>query len=140
MGFSGASLEALVDKRNGLIYGSYPFLKNYSMKHLISLIAYAIVIMFAQGCSVQKQLTPTGGSRSDGTVKMSYEYGVFEIPKLDEQQGLSSAKQRCAAWGYTGAEPFGGFTKTCSNSTSSGCNRWIVTSEYQCTGTPTASK
>ncbi|WP_366145496.1 YecR family lipoprotein [Methylovulum sp.] len=80
-----------------------------------------------------------GGSRSDGTVKLSFEYGMFEVPKLDEQQGLSVAKQRCAAWGYTGTEPFGGSTKTCTSSSNSGCNRWLVTVEYQCTGSSPAS-
>jgi YecR-like lipoprotein len=92
------------------------------------------------GCAVEKQLIPTGGSRSDGTVKLSFEYGAFEVPKLDTTQALKLAQQRCAAWGYTGADPFGGGTKRCTFGNVYGCNRWVVTFEYQCTGTPTASK
>ncbi len=109
-------------------------------KHITVLAASALIIMSIQGCAVNKQLTPTGGSRADGTVKLSYEYGAFEVPKLDRQQGMSAARQRCAAWGYTGAEPFGGSTKTCSSGSRSACESWLVTVEYQCTGTPPASK
>ena len=99
-----------------------------------------IAALLLQGCAVQKPLVPIGGSRADGTVKLAFEYGLFESPKLDEQQGLASARQRCAAWGYTDAEPFGGSTTQCSEPTRSGCKRWIVSIEYQCIGTPTASK
>ncbi|EHN8740343.1 hypothetical protein RJO42_004733, partial [Enterobacter hormaechei] len=42
--------------------------------------------------------------------------------------------QRCAAWGYSGAEPFGGSTSVCSQPSSSGCMETMVTMEYQCTG------
>jgi len=83
-------------------------------------------------------MVPTGGSRADGAVKLSYEFGSFQVPKVDEAQGLAAAKQRCAAWGYTGAEPFGGSTKTCVNASMGSCNAFRVTVEYQCTGTPPA--
>lgn len=99
-----------------------------------------IAILLLQGCAVQKQLIPTGGSRADGIVKLAFEYGVFESPKLDEQQSLTAARQRCSAWGYSDAVPFGGSTSQCTSPTRSGCNSWMVTIEYQCTGTPTASK
>ncbi|WP_431051733.1 YecR family lipoprotein [Roseateles sp. L2-2] len=91
-------------------------------------------------CAVNKQLIPTGGSRADGIVRMSYEYGGFENPKVDLQQGLSSAQQRCGAWGYSGAEPFGGGTRACTSFYQGTCNAWRVTVEYQCTGTPPASR
>ncbi|MEL8431692.1 hypothetical protein J4V29_23315, partial [Escherichia coli] len=52
---------------------------------------------------------------------MSYSYGMFESPVVDPQQGMNAAKARCAAWGYSGAEPFGGFTSQCSQPSSSGC-------------------
>ncbi len=84
--------------------------------------------------ATKKQLVPTGGSKSDGTVRMSYSYGMFESPVVDPQQGMNAAKARCAAWGYSGAEPFGGFTSQCSQPSSSGCMQTLVTIEYQCTG------
>ena len=92
-----------------------------------------LTIILIQGCAGQKQLVPTGGSRADGTVKLSYEYGLFEAPKLDAQQGMRSAQQRCSSWGYKNAEAFGGSTKSCINISSNGCDRWLVTLEYQCT-------
>ncbi|MGP3591329.1 YecR family lipoprotein [Vagococcus sp. WN89Y] len=45
---------------------------------------------------------------------MSYSFGMFESPKVNVQQGAQAAAQRCAAWGYSGAEPFGGYTSVCS--------------------------
>ena len=118
------------------------FPKGISLKnnYVVLLAASALVILSIQGCAVNKQLTPTGGSRADGSIKLSYEYGAFEVPKLDAQQGMRAAQQRCAAWGFTGAEPFGGSTKSCSRPSSSGCMGWLVTIEYQCTGTQSASK
>jgi hypothetical protein len=103
------------------------------MKHVTLFATSVLVIIFIQGCAVQKELVPTGGSRADGTVKLSYEYGMFEAPKLDAQQGMMAAQQRCSSWGYKNAEAFGGSTKSCINSSNNGCNRWFVTIEYQCT-------
>ncbi len=104
------------------------------MKHIIRFSSIVLAILLLQGCAVQKQLIPTGGSRADGTVKLSYEYGLFEAPKLDAQQGMNVALQRCSAWGYSGAEPFGGSTQNCINPTNNGCSRWLVSIEYQCSG------
>lgn len=109
------------------------------MKHAcFATLIFAITLM--QGCAVKKQLVATGGSRADGIVKMSFQYGALEVPKFDERQGLLVAKKRCAAWGYTDAEAFGLSTKTCAYSSKYGCDTWLVTVEYQCTGTPPASK
>lgn len=101
------------------------------MKKLSLMIFLSLCL---SGCAVQKQLVPTGGSRADGTVKLSYEYGLFEQPVLDPQQGYRSAKQRCVAWGYADAEAFGGQITQCINFNQHGCNRWMATMEFQCTG------
>ena len=100
-------------------------------KSLLALVASTLLL---SGCAVQKQLVPTGGSKADGTVKMSYSFGMLESPKVNVQQGAQAAAQRCAAWGYSGAEPFGGYTSVCSQPSSSGCMETIVTMEYQYTG------
>lgn len=97
------------------------------MKKIITLLFVISLI----GCSVHKQWVPTGGSKADGTVKMSYEIGSFQRPILDAQQGIESAKSRCQAWGYRNAEPFGGQVNTCLGN-GYGCNRKLVTAEYQC--------
>lgn len=110
------------------------------MKSLISVAGATAIVLALQGCAVQKTMVATGGSRSDGTVKLSYEFGMFEKPQVDMQQGIAAALQRCKSWGYSGAEPFGGQTKVCNSYGGGGCNTWLVTVEFQCTGTPVASK
>lgn len=98
----------------------------------------AWLAILLSGCAVQKTLVPTGGSRADGTIEMSYEYGMFETPKVDFTQGARDAAARCAAWGYADAEPFGGSKQTCQVSDMyGGCSRWLVTVQYQCIGAKT---
>ena len=101
-------------------------------------VSIAVLATFAvvTGCAVQKQWIPIGGSRSDGTVKLAFEYSALQVPTVDDAAGAEQAKQRCAAWGYTGADRFGGITKTCSSRDVAGCSAYRVTSEYQCTGQP----
>jgi hypothetical protein len=85
-------------------------------------------------------MVPTGGSRADGTVKLSYEFDRLEKPQVDMVQGAAAAAERCKNWGYSGAQPFGGQTKVCNDHNRDGCTSWLVTVEFQCTGTPVASK
>ena len=100
----------------------------------VMIVAAALVL---SACAVQKEWIPTGGSRSDGMVRLSYEYGAFEKPILSGSQAQYMAAQRCGNWGYSGAEPFGGSLRRCSNfDPGFGCNRWMVTVSYQCTGRP----
>ena len=101
------------------------------MKYLI----FPLIAVLA-GCAVQKDLMPTGGSRSDGSVKLSYETHNFEKPIIDEAKSLKTATDRCRAWGYSGAEKFGGQTRACNMPSFGGCDQWLVTVEYQCTGNP----
>jgi hypothetical protein len=85
------------------------------------------------GCAVQETLQATSGSKADGVVALSYEYSEFEVPNYNIDQGLDVAKQRCAAWGYGGAEPFGGDTRQCTQrGVLRGCEHWFVTIKYQC--------
>jgi len=101
----------------------------------ITFIALVVVMVGLAGCATTKEWVATGGSRSDGVVKLSFEYGLFENPKVNEQQGLDLAYSRCAAWGYSGAQAFGGTTRVCTNLGQNGvCYSWLVTREYQCTG------
>ncbi len=60
----------------------------YIRKGLLVLVASTLLL---SGCAVQKQLVPTGGSKADGTVKMSYSFGMFESPKVNVQQGAQAA-------------------------------------------------
>ena len=105
------------------------------MKKLLPIL---VLVGLATGCATTKDWAATGGSRADGVVRLSYEYGAFEKPQLDESQAVMLASKRCSTWGYSGAEAFGGVTRRCSATAGlGGCNMWMVTKEYQCTGTGT---
>ena len=104
------------------------------MKRLI--VVFTIGVSCISGCATQKFWSATGGSRSDGTVKLSYQYGGFESPRVSSEQGAQLARSKCAAWGYSGAEPFGGATQTCTARNQYGCISFLVTAEYQCLGAP----
>ena len=98
-------------------------------------MALLVVAAFVSGCSTTKDWSATGGSRADGVVRLSYEHGDLEKPVLSEPQAVGLATRRCEAWGYTGAEAFGGTTRQCSQGGGfGGCTVWQVTKEYQCTG------
>ena len=100
------------------------------------LVASALAALILTGCVTTKDWSATGGSRSDGVVRLSFEMGDFEKPQLSDQQAIDLATQRCKTWGYTGAEAFGGVTRQCVIPGGlGGCARWMVTKEFQCTGT-----
>ena len=98
---------------------------------LIGLVAIVIA-----GCARPTNITlvPTGGSRADGTVTLSYEYGGNEKPIIDAAQGAAAARDRCKAWGYSDAQPFGGESRQCQAPSQYGCMRWFVSVPYQCLG------
>lgn len=83
------------------------------MKRLTLLLVLSTLL--ATGCAKQvpKNWAATGGSRSDATVTLSYQYvPISEIPVIDDAEGLQTAIKRCKSWGYKDAEPFGGTTTT----------------------------
>lgn len=96
-------------------------------------LAFVTSVLVLAGCATVSQMQATGGSRSDGIVKLSFEYGMFDKVQLDEATALQTARRRCGTWGYRDAEPFGGITRQCQMYGSLGCTRWFVTKEYQCT-------
>jgi YecR-like lipoprotein len=92
-------------------------------------------MLVASGCTVMKVPEATSGSRADGVVNLAYEYGMFEVPKVDWDQAQLTALRRCQAWNYSAAEAFGGHTQHCEQQDGYGnCLRWLVTVSYQCTG------
>jgi YecR-like lipoprotein len=96
-------------------------------------VLFVLIFLALSGCATQKTLVPTGGSKSDGTVDLAYEVGLFEEPIVDSMQGLNAAKERCKAWGYKNAESFGGSKSDCQQFNGYGnCVRQIVTITYQC--------
>jgi len=105
------------------------------MRIRIPVACFTIVAVSCMGgCATQKVLVPTGGSRADATVDMSYDVAGLERAKMYPQQGIESARERCKAWGYADAQPFGGEVRTCNQPSQYGCVAWHVTMKYQCTG------
>lgn len=95
----------------------------------------ALAISLLAGCgTTMKAMTATGGSKADGIVKMSYEIGMFQRVQVDMEASKREAAKRCAVWGYSGAEPFGGQVRQCTQRGTYDCNQWLVTMDYQCTG------
>ena len=95
---------------------------------------FLATLVLLTGCATQKILTPTGGSKADGTVVLSYEYGMFEQPIVDHVAAQALAKKRCAAWRYKNAEAFGSGTSDCLAYNGYGnCVRQRVNVIYQCT-------
>src|SRR5688500_18944163 len=65
-----------------------------------SLIAAAVLILNLAACSITRQWNVTGGDRSAGVVRVSYEYPEFEQRKLSDEQAMQIATSRCNGWGY----------------------------------------
>ena len=96
-------------------------------------LATILLVLTMTGCAVQKNYGASGGSKSDGTVKMSYTYGLFQKVTVDERAALHSATARCAAWGYTRATAFDFIERKCTYFSQDGnCMSWMVTKEFQC--------
>lgn len=103
-------------------------------------LAVVALCIAAAGCvNVNKELVATGGSRADGTVDLSYEQASIENVKIDPVKGVATARERCQAWGYKDAAPFGGESRMCQVATNYGCNQWLATIKYQCLGSVPAS-
>jgi len=98
-----------------------------------------VASLFVVACATTKTLQAVGGSRSDGTVKLAFEYGAFQKPRVDTVAALQTAKARCQVWGYKDAEAFGAAMTQCVAANGYGCTRTMVTVEYQCTGANTPS-
>jgi hypothetical protein len=95
-------------------------------------VAAALLLSLA-ACATTSQWAVSGGDRSDGVVRISYEYPEFQQPDVSDAQAMKIALGRCEGWGFDDAEPIAGQIRQCSNMDGSNCNLWTVTREYQCT-------
>ena len=96
-------------------------------------LASAALLLNLAACATSQKWAVTGGDRSDGVVRVSYDYPEFQQPEVSDAQAMKIAQGRCAGWGYEAARPIPGQTRQCSNMEGSNCNLWKVTREYQCT-------
>jgi hypothetical protein len=98
------------------------------------------VTSICAGCAADVYLTPSGGSRSAGTITMTTELGALRDPKFHFDDALQQAAQKCKAWGYSGAEAFGSVARRCVDTDPNmGCVTYRYSVEYQCT-TPSGIK
>jgi len=100
------------------------------------LVAISISIALASCATPTVKIPqPIGGSRADGTIKMSYQVGRFEQPVVQWGIAQDAAAEKCKAWGYKNAEAFGGQQTQCQAVNGFGdCLSTLVTLTYQCTG------
>jgi len=98
-------------------------------------LASAALLLNLAACATSQKWAVSGGDRSDGVVRLSYEYPEFQQADVSDTQAMKIALGRCAGWGYDDAKPVPGQTRQCSNMEGANCNLWTVTREYQCTAT-----
>ncbi|EBG4311455.1 hypothetical protein DNG45_00900 [Salmonella enterica] len=107
--------------------------RSTGMSAKFSMIMVLVAPLYLSGCTTVTDLSASGGSRADGTVTMSAEYGEFDIVKLNKTNALDAATKRCQSWGYKSAEPFDtGFRRCTVSSGLGGCSRYIYSIQYQC--------
>lgn len=100
------------------------------MKSEITAVALCLVL---GACTTNVTPLATGGSRADGTVVVSYQYGMFEQPVVDWSKATNSAIARCKAWGYRKATPFEGAENKCLAFNGYGnCVQTQVNTTFQC--------
>jgi hypothetical protein len=88
-------------------------------------------------CWMNQNFYAVGGSRSDATIRLGVTYyPSIEIPELSKSQADKLAEEKCATWGYSGAEAFGGARKHC---TTLNCAEVQILIEYQCLGAPSVA-
>lgn len=95
----------------------------------------SLIILFSlTACNtVYPTMFAVGGSKSDATVVVAYEYGEFDKPVPNLNDALSIARKRCKAWSYEDAEGFDAGQTTCVwRGGLSGCQKWRVVMQYQC--------
>ncbi|EAQ9804664.1 hypothetical protein EAN25_07740 [Salmonella enterica] len=97
-----------------------------------SLAMFSVSLLLSGCISTITDLSASGGSRADGTVVMSTEYGEFDSIDINKEKALASATRRCQSWGYRTAQPFDAGFSRCSDFSSFGCTRYIYSISYQC--------
>ena len=102
------------------------------MKFKITILSILTLITLT-GCTTIKVPVAMGGSRADGVIELAYEYKAFQKPLVMWEEAEETACAKCKAWGYSGAEAFGGSKVECLQYNGYGnCVRQRVTIPYQC--------
>ena len=108
------------------------------MPRFLSILVAAAVLAGCEavsGFNTYKQWEVAATDPDLGLVQLSYSYGRFESPKVDERAGTGIARERCANWGYRDAVRQSE-DRQCTSGNDQDCSRWVVTREYQCLKEP----
>ena len=65
------------------------------MKKILALVLATFTFGLV-GCATYKSLEPINGSKADGTVTLSYQYGWLEDPQVDWDLANLTAQHRCS--------------------------------------------
>jgi len=96
----------------------------------------ALSLLTISACATDNEIRPTGASRADGIVQLSYEYDLSDRPALDWQSAQATAEERCINWGYSSAAKTGTGRQTCLSQDIFGrCRSFRVNVAYSCTDT-----
>jgi len=108
------------------------------MPRLLSILAAIAVLAGCEavsGFNTYKQWEVASTDPDLGLVQLSYSYGRFESPQVDERAGTGIARERCANWGYRDAVRKSEI-RQCAAGNDQNCSKWVVTREYQCLKEP----
>jgi hypothetical protein len=95
----------------------------------------AVCALAVAGCTTYKLWTEFDADPREGTIQLGYEYRKFENPQVDERAAIETARERCAEWGYKGAQRIRE-ERICLDGTPDGskgdCSKWRVIRTYRC--------
>jgi hypothetical protein len=98
------------------------------MKKIILLLG----IIVLTGCQTVTEVFVTDGSKSEGTVTLSYDYGLLDKVEINQGKANKKALKRCIGWGYGGIEAFDGLKSCIDRGIYGDCYAYRVTVKYQC--------
>ena len=89
-------------------------------------------MILCSGCATKVTNAATGGSKADGMVEMSYEYGMFATPVVNWKLARRTATRVCRGSGYARSQALGGQIARCTAYITYGnCLRHLVTARCQ---------
>lgn len=86
------------------------------------------------GCATPVVPTVAGGSRADGIVVLTGDYGLWKKGEIQWGEALTDARAACKGWGYQDAKAFDRYQSRCTSDTPIGCANTRVMLRFQCTG------
>ncbi|OLQ88039.1 hypothetical protein BIY22_07655 [Vibrio panuliri] len=104
------------------------------MRFKLTVVLVAVATLAGCANPVNKDWFVTQGSKSDATIMLAYDEGLFQQAIVDEQDAFTIAKQGCKAWGFKNAQSLGIPLEQCARRDKLfGCVSTRYTQIYQCT-------